>query len=508
MTEEFNLDKLRKETEEKDGLVFPSRTYSETILAPMYNDVKENMLEYMHRANKAHLIMLYEEGIISQADALAIKDALSNLSLDDFKERTYTGEFEDLFFEVEASLIKLGGNAVGNLHIARSRNDLGVALYRLALRDRLLELIKEAAAFQKTLAAFAMAHVDTFMIAHTHGQQAQPSTLGHYITGATFVLGRDIDRLKSAFNTVNRSSMGAAAITTSGFPVNRETMRKLLGFDKVIENSYDSIGGGDYIGEAATAIHLSCINLSRLVSDLLLWATNEFGYLKAAPPYIQISSIMPQKRNPVSIEHSRSILSSASGDCMSLLNMLHNTPYGDIVDTEDDSQPALWRALSKLNGIYRLLTNVIATMEVDKGQMEKRASESYSVITELADTLVREESVSFRQAHTVAHNLVSHCLKNNIPLSCVEVSMINDIFKGLFGKDMSASPEIITKSLCYKNFVAVRKVRGGPEKNELIRSLKESVFTQVNENIEWEKAKTQAIEESIKGLDHSFISIN
>ena len=508
MREGFDLDGLRLEAENRDGLVFPSRTYAETVLAPMYNDVKENLLEYMHRANKAHLTMLYEESIISPTDALSIKKALQSLPLDSFKERVYTGEYEDLFFEVEAALIKLGGNSVGNLHIARSRNDLGVALYRLVLRDRLLKLIREANTLQKTFAAFAKAHADTFMIAHTHTQQAQPSTLGHYIAGAAYILGRDIDRLKNAYMTVNRSSMGAAAITTSGFPINRESICRLLGFDSVIENSYDAIGGGDFIGEAATAIHLSCINLGRVVYDLLLWSTQEFGYLKVAPPYIQISSIMPQKRNPVSIEHSRALLSSASGDCMSLLHMLHNTPYGDIVDTEDDSQPALWRALEKLSGVYRLLANVVATLTVDKEQMAKRARESYSVITELADTLVREEDVSFRQAHKVAHNLVSHCLAHDIPLSSVSVDMINEAFKAVFDRDIKAAPDIILKSLSYENFVAVRKVQGGPEKNELLRSLEEVLFVQVQTNIDWEREKSRVCEESMAEVERRFEDIS
>jgi argininosuccinate lyase len=507
MTIEFDLDVLRRETEERDGVSFPARSYAETILAPMYYDVQENLLEYMHLANKAHLIMLNNEKIISDSDAVSIKKAISEVCMKSLKKSTYTGKFEDLFFEVEDTLTQIGGTAVGNLHIARSRNDLGVALYRLALRDRLLELNDSATNFQRTLAAFAAEHTETYMIAHTHGQQAQPTTLGHYITGMVFAVNRDIRRLRSAYDCVNRSPLGAAAITTSGFAVNRETTCRLLGFDDVIENSYDSIGGGDFIGESATAIHLACINLSRLICDLMLWATQEFGYLKVASPYTQISSIMPQKRNPVAIEHSRSILSSASGDCLGVLNMLHNTPYGDIVDTEDDSQPGLWRALEKLSGIYKLLSNVIATLQVDKTQLLKRAEESFSVITELADTIVREESISFRQAHAVAHKLVSRCIDESTALTSVGIDMIREVFKSVTGRDMNAKQEDIMKSLSYANFVAVRKVSGGPEPNELKRSLQESALPKVRENIEWISAKSLSNKKSIEKLESSFLAL-
>jgi argininosuccinate lyase len=352
--------------------------------------------------------------------------------------------------------------------------------------------------------AFAKEHVDTYMIAHTHTQQAQPSTLGHYITGVAFVVDRDIKRLGRAFACANRSAMGAAAITTSGFPINRETMRALLGFDEVIENSYDAVGGGDYLGEAAAVVHLCCVNMSRLVCDLLLWATQEFGYLKVAAPYVQISSIMPQKRNPVSIEHARSLLSSAIGDCLGVLSMLHNTPYGDIVDTEDDAQPGLWRAIGKLGGIYRLMRNVIVTLDVDKEEMARRAKNSFAVITELADTLVREEKVPFRQAHSVAFKLVSHCTSSGITLSDVSIELINTMFEAVSGRVLSAPQEIIKSSLSYIHFVTVRNREGGTERNELLRSFDDCLIPKVNENYQWIHNKVQLIEHSLDFMQQSF----
>lgn len=498
---DLNLGALRNAALARDGEAFPSVAFADLVLKPAYDEAKTNLLGYMHQVNRAHLVMLFECGIISAADAAEIRDALDGLPKERFASGDYTGKYEDLFFEVEDWLLKHAGDSAGNLHIARSRNDMGVALYRMALRDRLLRLVGSAVSLETALTAFASAHAETAMIAHTHTQQAQPTTLGHYVLGTVFALDRDIRRLRAAYESANRSPMGAAAITTSGFPVDRRRICSLLGFDEIIENSYDCIGGGDYLGEAAAVLMLACVNLGRFISDLLLWSTQEFGYLRVADPYVQTSSIMPQKRNPVSIEHMRSLLSSASGDCAGIIMMLHNTPYGDIVDTEDDAQPCLWRAISKLDKIYGLLENVIATVYIDVDMMEKRAGESFAVVTELADMLVREERLPFRKAHEVAQKLVNTCLGRNIPLSQVGFDLVAEAFKNVTGEALRAAPAIIAASLDFRNFIAVRKAEGGPETTELSRCVRENVLCKINDNINWEKQKSDFLEACSNALD-------
>ena len=505
----MNLDlrDLRQKTLANDGENFPSAIYRGLVLEPAYDEAKTNLLAYMHQANRAHLAALFHCGIISGGDASTIKSALDALPLVQFANSSYSGEFEDLFFAVEDWLIGYAGDAAGNLHIARSRNDMGVALYRLALRNLLLQLISSAVSLENALAAFASEHTQTAMIAHTHTQQAQPTTLGHYVAGVVFMLDRDIKRLQAAYAQVNRSPLGAAAITTSGFPLDRELIRSYLGFESLIENSYDAIGGGDYIGETAACAKLACNNLGRFINDLLLWSTQEFGYMLLAAPYIQISSIMPQKRNPVSIEHMRSLLSSASGDCSSALLMLHNTPYGDIVDTEDDAQPYLWRALKKLDGIYNLLEAVIATAHVDAEKMEARAGDSFAVVTELADTLVREAGIPFRMAHSVAQKLVNKCLDENLKLSDINYALISDEYKNVVGTDLNVAPEIITKSLKYKNFIEIRSMKGGPEVKELTRCISIDLVEKIMQNTAWLEKKRLCIDDAIAILDEAYGSI-
>ncbi|GAA3321449.1 hypothetical protein GCM10020331_037340 [Ectobacillus funiculus] len=180
---------------------------------------------------------------------------------------------------------------------------------------------------KEELLQFASKHVDTLMIGYTHTQQAQPTTLAHYILAVIDSLNRDVRRLMLAYEHCNQSPMGAAALTTSGFNINRERMAELLGFDGLIENSYDAIAGADYIAEVMTATQITAITLGRFIQDLLLWSTQEYGVLRVSDAYVQTSSIMPQKRNPVSLEHLRSLLSSCVGNTQTVLTMIHNTPF-------------------------------------------------------------------------------------------------------------------------------------------------------------------------------------
>ena len=312
-------------------------------------------------------------------------------------------EYEDLFFLVEAEVAKLiGHDLAGKMHIAKSRNDMGEAMYRIVIRDHMLDLLGNLRKLGQSLVTQAEDHVHTIMPAHTHTQPAQPTTFGHYLLAIADNLSRDVDRLWQAYQTINRSPMGAAAITTTGFPISRERMVELLGFDDVMENSYDAIGTGDYLLETALTLISVMTNMGRWIQELLRMASNEVGLLKVSDAYVQVSSIMPQKRNPVSLEHSRALASSAVGEGLSVIQMIHNTPYGDIVDTEDDLQPHLYNGFHKANRVTKLLTAVVTTMKFNKERALEQAKTNMITITELADVLARDYDVPFRKAHQIS----------------------------------------------------------------------------------------------------------
>jgi argininosuccinate lyase len=323
----------------------------------------------------------------------------------------------------------------------------------------------------ETLLEQAERHTETYMTGYTHTQPAQPTTLGHYFLAIYDVLQRDIKRLWSAYETVNQSPLGAAALTTTGFPISRTRTCELLGFDKVIENSYDSIGGADYILETSSALMTFMVNTGRWTQDFLLHVTREFGTFYVADPYVQVSSIMPQKRNPVSIEHSRSIASSAYGDALTAMNMIHNTPFGDIVDTEDDLQPHLYRAFNNASRVMKLMYAVITTLKVNDEHLKEMSKKSSITITELADTLARDYGVSFRKAHSIASSISKKTIKEHKELYDWKIDEINTMISEFV--DVSLTEQEWEKIISPEYFVEIRSIQGGPSPKEVVRMLVE-----------------------------------
>jgi argininosuccinate lyase len=238
---------------------------------------------------------------------------------------------------------------------------------------------------------------------------------------------------------------------------------------------------------------LSALNLGRTVQDFLTWATQEFNVFTLADPYVQISSIMPQKRNPVSIEHMRSLLSAVVGDTNTVLTMVHNTPFGDIVDTEDDMQPFLWKAIDRLIGIYQLFGSVVLTMKVNKQKLLERAENSFANVTELADTLVRSEKITFRQSHLI----VSNCVKALVvagedSLMKLTWQLANDQAVQVLNKKLTISEEDFYTTLRPQHFVAIRTIYGGPSAETMKASLERSREF-AKEAMQWLNEKELAI---------------
>lgn len=494
------FEDFRNKTQQEDGMIFPSNIYRKIVLQPAYDEAKKNFLTIMLQINIAHLKMLEEQGLVKNEEAKQIGVALKKLDLNYYRLEDYSPRYEDLFFRIENKLIELAGDVAGNLHIGRSRNDMGIAIYRMTLRKKLLLLMRELLTLRDDLIAAAEEHVDTIMIGYTHTQQAQPTTFAHYLKAVIDQLDRDFERLQHVYKTVNRSSMGAAALTTTGFNISRERMRDLLAFDDIIENAWDAVAGADYIAEAASIVQLAALNLGRTSQDFLLWATQEFNAFTLASPYVQISSIMPQKRNPVSIEHTRSLLSAVVGDASTVLQMVHNTPFGDIVDTEDDMQPYLWRAIDRLLGIYKLFGSLVVTMNVNKKKLKNRAENSFANVTELADTLVRSEGISFRQSHSI----VSKCIK--VLLTHGEESLVsltwglaNTQSKLITGKPLKISEEDFYNTLKPETFVGVRTLPGGPAPETMKAALEKSKVKAKN-LYDWIHVKETNIIEAEKQL--------
>ena len=452
----MNVEKQR--FEEDDGKSFPGQTYSEVLLKPLFELQKDHLFYAMLTVHRAHTIMLAEQKIIKEAEAERMLEAIEEIHNMDKADFIYTASYEDLFFLVESKIgDMIGDDLAGKMHIAKSRNDMGEAMYRIVLREHLQDTIELAKTLASTLLNQAEYHVETIMPAHTHTQPAQPTTFGHYFVAIYDGLYRDIERLERARTVVNQSPMGAAAITTTGFPISRERMVHLLDFEGLIENSYDAIGAGDYLLEAAQSLISLMTNIGRWVQEFLRMASKEVGLLRVSDAYVQISSIMPQKRNPVSLEHSRSLASSALAEGLAVLHMIHNTPYGDINDTEDDLQPHLYKGFEKADRVLKLLNAVMITMEFDKERAHQQARENMIVITELADVLARDYDISFRQAHGKAAIVAKSAITLQKELYEIPVELVNEWLEdvSLSGADWQAIVDPVV-------FVKRRSITGGP----------------------------------------------
>jgi argininosuccinate lyase len=442
--------------------------YVTIVLNENFEDAKALLLSPLMAIHYAHLVMLAEQGIVSNKDARSLRDALDRISQDEVRRVKYDGSCEDLFFYIDRLIVDACGEEVaGRLHTARSRNDIDMTMYRMRQREFILALAAATFALRRSLLDLVDRHRETIIAVHTHTQRAQPTTVAHYFLGVVEQLERDWPRLKAAYERTNRNPLGACAITGTGFPIDRQLTSDLLGFCGPTCNTYGSIATVDYLLESTSAAAVAAAGLGRFLQDMLLWSTAEFGYLRLGDGFVQGSSIMPQKRNPVAIEHARAIASKALGQAQAIVLTMHNTPYGDIVDSEDDLQPLVFAMFRDATRAMNLTAAALATAEFDAASLEARAADGWTTLTELADTLVREHHLAFKTAHAISARLVGGRQRDpQRPLS----ELLKDATADLLGAPLAYSEEQLAEILSPRHFVEVRRTHGGPAPEETARA--------------------------------------
>jgi argininosuccinate lyase len=436
------------------------REYVSCVLNDIFEDAKAQFLTPLMEIHRAHLVMLAGQGIVPPAEARALRDGLARIRVDEIKQVVYDGTYEDLFFYVERLIVdQCGEEVAGRLHTARSRNDIDMTMYRMQQRTLILTVLEASLDLRETLLRLAEAHTGDVFPAHTHTQPAQPSTIAHYLLAVIEQLERDAVRLRAAYATTNLNPLGACAITGTGFPIDRSRTADLLGFDGVTGNTYGSIATVDYLLESVSATIVLLTGLGRVVQDLLLWCTAEFGYLRLSDGFVQCSSIMPQKRNPVALEHARAIASKAVGQAQGIVLAVHNTPFGDIVDTEDDLQPLVFAMFRDAGRAVRLVAAAMREATFDTARMAERAGQGWITVTELADSLAREHGVPFKTSHAIAARFVAACAaRPDEP----KTSVLREVSAALLEEPVSLDESTLARVLSPRNFVEVRTTHGGP----------------------------------------------
>ncbi len=479
--------------------------YTAVVLRPSFAHVR---LDHMQRVDHAHAVMLREAGLLGPAEAAAILSSLAKIDARLAKSRGHdAGAHEDLFFLREHLLIEAVGSDIGgSLHLARSRNDLEATMLRMGVKEHLRHALRQLRDLLRSMLALALKERDTLIVVYTHGQPAQPSTLGHYLAAMIEIQLRHTRRIMATYEDVDLCPLGAAAITTTGFATNRQRVCDLLGFRAVQENAYGCIAGVDYLTATFSALKLALLDIGRLCQDFAFWCGFEVGQLRAPDGFVQISSIMPQKRNPLAIEHARTLASIAAGQCQTVIDTVHNTPFADMVDAEAPTQFAGKMAFETFGRVTTLLSPFIEGLRVNSENVRRNIDASCITMTELADTLVRVEKIPFRSAHHLTSQLARMMIERKLSMSDLTVDLIAPLFEAHADRALIMTDADLQKSVSAENFVSVRKTYGGPAASTLQSSLERHLVALDGFSGEIE-ALEAAEQTSLERLEHSVMEI-
>jgi argininosuccinate lyase len=357
--------------------------------------------------SKAHAAMLAKQGIITKADASAIRKGLEQVQGEiEAGTFTFSRALEDIHLNVESRLKDVIGAAAGRLHTARSRNDQVALDFRLYVRDTVDHFDAQLKDLQIALAAKAEAHAATIMPGFTHLQVAQPVTFGHHCLAYVEMLARDRSRLADARKRMNENPLGAAALAGTSFPIDRHDTAKALGFDRPTRNSLDTVADRDFVLETLSACAICAIHLSRLAEEIVIWSTAQFRFVKLSDKFTSGSSIMPQKRNPDAAELVRAKPGRIIGALTALLTVMKGLPLTYSKDMQEDKEPA-FDAFDNLSLAIAATTGMVKDMVPNAEEMRKAAASGFSTATDLADWLVRTLKMPFRDAHHVTGSLVA-----------------------------------------------------------------------------------------------------
>ncbi|MDO9335276.1 MAG: argininosuccinate lyase [Caulobacter sp.] len=349
--------------------------------------------------SKAHAAMLAAVGAISSEDEAQIQQGLSAIEGEMAAGAfPFRDEYEDIHMNVEARLAELIGEPSGRLHTARSRNDQVALDFRLWVREACDRTEQQLKALQRALIAKAEPHADALMPGFTHLQPAQPVTFGHHLMAYVEMFGRDAARFADARVRMNECPLGAAALAGSPFPIDRQMTASALGFDRPTANSLDSVSSRDFALEALAAASIAATHLSRLAEEIVIWMTPQFGFIKLSDAFTTGSSIMPQKKNPDAAELTRAKVGRILGGFTSLMVVMKGLPLAYSKDMQEDKVPT-FEAFDSLELALLAMAGMVADLEPNREKMAAAAGAGFSTATDLADWLVRELNLPFRQAH-------------------------------------------------------------------------------------------------------------
>jgi argininosuccinate lyase len=400
----------------------------------------------------AHARMLGQQGVVSGDDVAAIEGGMAQIAQEiESGAFQWKLELEDVHLNIEARLTQLVGDAGKRLHTGRSRNDQVATDVRLWLRGEIDRLAALLAQMQAALVGVAEHHVDTILPGFTHMQVAQPVSFAHHLLAYVEMFARDAERLADVRRRVNRLPLGAAALAGTSYPLDRHAVAQALGFDGLCENSLDAVSDRDFALEFAAFASITMVHVSRLAEEIVLWMSQNFGFIDLADRYCTGSSIMPQKRNPDVAELARGKTGRVYGHLTALLTLMKGQPLTYNKDNQEDKEP-LFDTVDTLGDTLRIMAEMVAGIVVKADAMERAALRGHATATDLADYLAKK-GVPFRDAHEVVAHAVKHALQEGVDLAALPLATLQGFHAGI--------AEDVREVLTLRGSLQARNVVGG-----------------------------------------------
>jgi len=416
--------------------------------------------------NLAYVLLLTKGGTLTVEEGRLLAEGLEMLKGQVDK---VPPEMEDVHMVIEAEVAaRVGAELGGKLHTGKSRNDQVATALRMRLRTFLLEILDELTSLEEALLQRASENVEVIMPGFTHLQHAQPVTVAHHLLAHLDMFGRDAERLLSCYSRVNLSPMGAAALAGTGFRIDRSELARYLGFGGLVENTMDAVASRDFALEAVSSLALLLADISRIAEEVVIWSSLEFSYIELPDEHSSTSSIMPQKKNPVTAEILRAKCGDVLGEFCSMVNIMKALPLTYNLDMQEVT-PHLWRSCETALISVKVLTELVAKIKFNRERLGGAVRRDSSVATELADLLVREGGLPFRRSHQIVGGIVKELSASGSSLTEQSPGELSDMIFGMAGIRLDV--ESVRRAVDPVCNVNIRSTQGGPSFGEVRRMI-------------------------------------
>ena len=451
----------------------PAKELVDYLIRPAIATDLERSYQTLLDINKAHVLMLAKQGIIAKDVAKQILQVTQDIAgMQAHPEFEIIPDVEDLYFNFERYLIKRTSLEIGGQqHTARSRNDMFATEIRYDTRRYFLTLCEHFNNLRRSFLKIARENTDAVMSGYTHLQPSEPITLAHYCSAILNAMARDYERMSHVWSTVNQCPLGGGSMGSTTFDIDRHYTAKLLGFDKPLENSLDCVAGRDFTLELAAAMATAGLTFSRIAMDLTLWATPEYGYIELDDSVSGCSSIMPQKKNPIALEHVRAKSGHLEAFYVSLCTGMKNVPYMHCRDISTESVRYFWTAMTEFLQDADLLNASLREMKVHKEHMVESARRNFCTVTELANYLVRIDKISFREAHEIVADVVGYLNEKHLMADQITLDELNMFCQKLFNFTSKLTAEDLKAALDPVKNAQSKTCWGGTAEAEVSRQL-------------------------------------